>query len=119
MGWLGAVYSLPEGAQFDDYLVLVPEEAGSFGIAAADGSVESQIVSLRDHPEPGRFANFWGTVNCGAPDYNGCQLLASGVRAGTEISGPEPIEGWAGKICGYPRRYAVRRLLRAGRKISC
>jgi hypothetical protein len=82
-------------------VVLVPEEAGSLGIADVSGRVEAQIIALRDHPEPGRFANFWGTLNRDVPDYRGCQLLVSRLRAGTEISGPEPIEGWVGKIYSY------------------
>lgn len=86
MGWLGTAYSLPEGAKFDDYLVLVPEEAGSFGIIGVHERVEAQIVALRDHPEPGKFANFWGRLNCDVPDYNGCQIQVNKLQVeGVEI----------------------------------
>ncbi|MCK4962434.1 MAG: hypothetical protein KAS19_08100, partial [Anaerolineales bacterium] len=62
VGWLGYVVSEPEGAQFDDHVIILPEgEVGEFGIEGADGSIEAEIVALRDHEEPGKYANFWGT----------------------------------------------------------
>jgi hypothetical protein len=66
------VASTPEGGQFDDYLVLLPEEARrAVGIEGADEAVESEIVALRDKGEPGKYAHFWGTLNCDVPDYGG------------------------------------------------
>lgn len=98
VGWLGYVVSTSEGAQFDDYLVLVPEGTGEFGLEGMDESIEAQIVALRDQEEPGKYANFWGTLTCDVIDYGGCQLLVTRIRSGIEITEPEPIEGWEGKI---------------------
>lgn len=58
VGWLGAVVSTPAGAQFDDYVVLMPEGAGEVGIEGADGSIEARIVALRDREEPSKYAHF-------------------------------------------------------------
>jgi putative hemolysin len=101
-GWLGAVYSLSEGGQYDDYVVLAPEQAGSFGIRSENQEIEKQITNLRDHSEPGKYANFWGSLTCEVPDYNGCQLVVSHLRVGTQISGPEPVENLIGKIYSHP-----------------
>ena len=99
VGWLGYVVSEPEGAQFDDHVIILPEgEVGEFGIEGADESIEAEIVALRDHEEPGKYANFWGTLRCDLIDYGGCQLLATRLRTGIAITDPEPIEGWEGKI---------------------
>jgi hypothetical protein len=97
-GWLGAVYSLPAGGPADDYVSLAPEGTGEFGIAGSSPELEAGIVGLRDHPEPGKFANFWGTLACGAEDYCGCQLLVTRIRAGPVTSDPEPVDGWRGTI---------------------
>jgi hypothetical protein len=95
-GWLGNVVSLPEGAQFDDYVVI--ENAGEFGIEGTTSEVQGQIVALRDKEEPGKYANFWGTLVCDVPDYMGCQLVVERIRSGIEVTEPEPIEGWQGII---------------------
>jgi putative hemolysin len=102
VGWLGAVVSTPADAQFDDYVVLMPEGAGEVGIEGADASVEAQIVALRDREEPGKYAHFWGTLTCDVPDYGGCQLLVARVRVGTEVAEPEPVEAWEGVIVSNP-----------------
>ncbi len=102
VGWLGCVVGLPAGAQFDDYVVLMPEGAGDVGIEGADEASQSQIVALRDKEEPGKYAHFWGTLTCDVIDYGGCQLLVSRVRVGTEIAEPEPVEAWEGTIVGNP-----------------
>jgi hypothetical protein len=98
VGWMGYVVSAPEGAQYDDYLVLVPEGAGEFGLAGATPEIEGTIVTLRDKEEPGKYANFWGTLTCDAADYGNCQLLVSKARYGQVISDPDPVEGWQGTI---------------------
>ncbi len=119
-GWLGYVASLPAGTQFDDKLVLMPEGSGEMGIAGVNDDLEAQIVALRDHPEPGKYANFWGSLACDVPDVNGCQLLVSAIRVGPTLSEPQPVEGWPGTIVSNPEgmqfddtflldgRYAVR-----------
>jgi hypothetical protein len=99
VGWLGYVVAEPEGAQFDDFVIILPEgEVGEFGIEGADESIEAGILTLRDHEEPGKYASFWGTLRCDVIDYGGCQLLATRIRSGIDITDPEPIEGWEGKI---------------------
>jgi putative hemolysin len=102
VGWYGSVASLPAGSEYDDYLVLAPEGAGEIGIAGADEAVEAQIVALRDQEEPGKYAHFWGTLTCDVPDYGGCQLVVTRLRVGTEITEPEPVEGWDGVVVREP-----------------
>jgi hypothetical protein len=101
-GWLGYVVSTPPGAQFDDYLVLQPEGAGEVGIAGATEALEDEIVALRDVPEPGKMAHFWGTLSCDVPDYGGCQLSVTGLRYGAAATEPEPVEGWQGTLVSNP-----------------
>jgi hypothetical protein len=101
-GWLGYVVSTPAGAQFDDYLVLQPEGAGEVGIAGATEALENEIVAMRDQPEPGKMAHFWGTLSCDVPDYGGCQLTVSGLRRGATATEPEPVEGWQGTLVSNP-----------------
>jgi hypothetical protein len=99
-GWLGRVASLPAGAEFDDYLVLMPEEAGGVGITGANEELEDQVVALRDRQEPGTYAHFWGRLTCNVPDYGGCQLVVDRIRSGARATEPEPVEGWAGTVVG-------------------
>ena len=101
-GWLGYVVSTPAGAQFDDYLVLQPEGAGQIGIAGATEALENEIVAMRDQPEPGKMAHFWGTLRCDVPDYGGCQIQVSELRRGAVATEPEPVEGWQGTLVGNP-----------------
>lgn len=102
VGWLGHVASLPAGSQYDDYLVLQPEGAGEIGVEGANEAVEAEIVALRDKEEPGKYAHFWGALVCDVPDYGGCQLVVTRVRAGTTIADPEPVEAWEGTIVSNP-----------------
>jgi putative hemolysin len=105
VAWYGYVASTPDGAQFDDYLVLLPEEARrAVGIEGADEAVEAEIVALRDKEEPGKCAHFWGTLNCDVPDYGGCQLLATRLRVDGPgpFFAPDPVEGWQGTIASGP-----------------
>jgi putative hemolysin len=105
VAWYGYVASTPGGAQFDDYLVLLPEEARrAVGIEGADDAVEAEIVALRDKGEPGKYAHFWGTLNCDVPDYGGCQLLVTRLRVDGPgpFSDPDPVEGWQGAIISGP-----------------
>lgn len=100
-GWMGYVLSTPEGAQFDDYVVMLPEGSGEFGVEGADEALENKIVELRDKEEPGKYAHFWGNIRCDLIDYGGCQFLVTKVRVGTEITEPEPIDGFEGKIFSH------------------
>jgi hypothetical protein len=98
VGWLGYVLSTPEGAQFDDYVVILPEGVGQFGIEGVQEDIQEEIIALRDQEEPGKYAHFWGTLSCDVPDYGGCQLLVDRIGVGTKITGPEAIDSWLGKI---------------------
>jgi putative hemolysin len=99
VGWYGYVVGLPVGSEYDDYLSLEPEGVEKVGIAGADEALEARIVALRDSEEP---AHFWGTLTCDVPDYGGCRLVVTRLRVGTEIAGPEPVEGWDGVVVSNP-----------------
>jgi hypothetical protein len=98
MGWFGYVVSTPEGAQFDDYVVI--EGVGEFGVEGSDEAIHAEIIALRDKEEAGKYANFWGTLRCDVIDYGGCQLIVTRIRSGIELTDPEPVEGWEGTIIG-------------------
>ncbi len=100
-GWLGYVETLPEGSPFDDALVLSPEGTGSLGIAGATPELENEIVGLRDKAEPGKYAHFWGELNCEVEDYNGCQLLVTKLRYGATATDGDRVEGWQGKLISH------------------
>jgi hypothetical protein len=103
VAWLGYVVSTPDGAQFDDFVTILPEgQVGEFGIEGADEVIEAEIVALRDHKEPGKYAHFWGTLRCDVIDYGGCQLLVTRIRSGIDITDPEPVEDWEGIIISNP-----------------
>jgi hypothetical protein len=98
---MGFVVSTPEGAQFDDYVIVLPEgEVGEFGIEGASEDVNTQIVALRDQEQPGKFAHFWGMLTCEILDYGGCQLLVERLRVDGpgEFFDPDRVEGWEGTI---------------------
>ncbi|NIM94660.1 MAG: hypothetical protein GTO18_13250 [Anaerolineales bacterium] len=98
IGWIGFVASTPEGAQFDDFVVILPEGVGEFGIEGAGNEIQSRIIDLRDKEPPGKDAHFWGTLFCDVLDYNGCQLLVTQLRSGTDAPITTPIEDFEGKI---------------------
>jgi putative hemolysin len=105
VAWYGYVASTPDGAQFDDYLVLLPKEARrAVGIEGADEAIEAQIVALRDKEEPGKHAHFWGTLNCDVIDHGGCQLLVTRLRVDGPgpFFDPDPVNGWQGTIVSGP-----------------
>jgi len=101
VGWLGRVVSLPEGSQFDDYLVLQPEGVGEIGLEGADNTVAAQIEILRDSDT---YAHFWGMLTCPVLDYGGCQLLVTRLRDDRPgpVPDPDPVEGWEGTIISFP-----------------
>jgi putative hemolysin len=105
VAWYGYVASMPEGGQFDDYLVLLPEEARrAVGVEGADEATEAEIVALRDAEEPGKYAHFWGTLDCDVIDYGGCQLLVTRLRVDGPgpFFDPDPVDGWQGAITSGP-----------------
>jgi putative hemolysin len=98
VAWVGHIASTPPGAQFDDYVILMPEGAGEIGIEGADKDVQAQIEDLRDAQGVQEYVHLWGTITCEVADYGGCQLLASDVRYGQFVSDPNPVESWQGKV---------------------
>ena len=100
--WLAAVVSTPDGAQFDDYLVLQPEGAGNVGVSGATDELEAEIQTLRDKAEPGKYAHFWGTLLRDVPDYGSVQLRVTRLRYGPVDTEPEPVEGWQGVLVANP-----------------
>ncbi len=100
VGWYGSVHSLPAGANFDDFLSLLPDGAGEMGLVGASPAVEAMIVSMRDKEPPNMYAHFWGTLNCRVSDYAGCQLVVTHMRP----DGPGPlfnadlVDGWEGTL---------------------
>ncbi len=104
IGWMGFIVSTPDGAQFDDYIVVLPEgEVGEFGIEGINQEVSDQIIALRDHEQPGKYAHFWGKLTCDVIDYGGCQLLVERLRVDSpgEFFEPDPVDGWRGVIEGF------------------
>ena len=93
VAWYGYVV----GGDQVDRLVLYPEGAGELALVGDDDEHQAQIAELRDKPEPGRNANFWGYVQCEAGD---CTLVADRIR--TDSPGlmypPESVEGWQGTL---------------------
>jgi hypothetical protein len=100
-GWLGYVVGLPQGSQYDDYLVLSPDGTGETGLTGETPQLEEQIAALRDHEEPGKYAHFWGTLNCNVMDYKGCQLVVSRIRSGASKTDLEPIESLEGTLISH------------------
>ena len=49
--WQGQIASLPEGSQYDDFVILTPEGTGEFGLTGATPEIEAEIRTLRDAPE--------------------------------------------------------------------
>jgi putative hemolysin len=93
VAWYGYVVSGEGG----DHLVLYPEGAGELVLVGDEDEHEAQIAELRDKPEPGRNAHFWGTVDCDAGE---CTLVADRIRvdAPGPFFPPEPVEGWQGTL---------------------
>jgi putative hemolysin len=98
VAWVGHIASTPPGAQYDDYVILMPEGAGEIGIEGANEDIQAQIEDLRDAQGVQEYVHLWGTINCEVADYGGCQLLVSDVRFGQFVSDPYPVESWQGKI---------------------
>jgi hypothetical protein len=104
VAWYGYIESAPFGAQYDDYLILMPEGSVGIGIEGADAATEAEIVALRDRSEPGKYAHFWGSLTCDVLDHGGCQLLVTRLRVdgpGPFFS-PDPVDGWVGTIVSGP-----------------
>jgi putative hemolysin len=98
IAWVGHIASTPPGAQFDDYVILMPEGAGEIGIQGATQDVQAKIEALRDAQGVQEYVHLWGSLTCEVADYGNCQLSASKVRFGQFQSDPELVEGWQGEV---------------------
>jgi hypothetical protein len=97
-GWLGYVREAPTNSKYNDYLVLLPEGSGEFGLVGATPKIEAQIIDLRSHDVSGKSAHFWGVLRCKVLDHNDCQLSVDRFRIGIDTVLSEPVEGWSGTI---------------------
>jgi len=97
IAWLGHIASLPEGSQYDDFVILSPPGTGEFGLTGATPEIEAEIRTLRDADGPSEFVHLWGVLSCEVEDYNSCQLLVDKLQYGANIA-EEDIEGWLGII---------------------
>jgi hypothetical protein len=95
--WLGHIASMPDGSQYDDFLILSPEGTGEFGLTGATPEIEAEIRTLRDAEGPREYVHLWGKLACGVDDYNDCQLLVDRTQYGANTS-EEAISGWVGTI---------------------
>jgi putative hemolysin len=83
-------------------LLLYPDNIGIFYITGENGEIEEQILEIRDMPEPGNKANFWGSLDCPALDQ--CLLTVTEMR----VDGPgnmppaDQVEAWEGVIYSAP-----------------
>jgi len=90
----------PAAAAFDGVLVLMPEGTGEVGLVGGNAEATAGIQALRDQPAPDKYAHFWGTLSCDAPDLGGYQLLVTRLRVDGPgpFFQPDPVEGWEGLI---------------------
>jgi hypothetical protein len=95
--WLGHIASLPEGSQYDDFVILSPEGTGEFGLTGATPEIEAEIRALRDAEGPKEYIHLWGKLDCEVEDYNNCQLVVDKMQYGANYSESE-ITGWVGTI---------------------
>jgi hypothetical protein len=97
--WQGHIVSLPDGSQYDDFVILSPEGTGELGLTGATPEIEAEIRTLRDVPEsPNKFVHLWGLLSCDVDDYNGCQLVVDKLRYGYPNTVEEEIDSWEGTI---------------------
>mgnify|MGYP000052703455 CR=1 FL=1 len=108
----GLVHDVPVGAVVVQDGQLLGEGWNQV-IAAQDPTAHAEIVALRDHEEPGKYAHFWGSLACDVPDYGGCQLVVTRVRAGLQAMG-------MGIPAGYPQ-YVLHKMvtvMRSGEEVK-
>jgi len=100
-GWRGTIHSLPEGAQYDDFIRVLG--GGQYGLKGETAELERQIESLRDS---GRIVQVWGELSQGVEDYGGACLVVKRLAAEPPPTTPAPeselVEGWLGLIRSLP-----------------
>lgn len=100
VAWYGHIASMPGGSQYDDVLILNPEDVGEYGLLGATPEIESEIRTLRDGEGPEKYVHLWGSFTCGVDDINGCQLLVDRLQYGAMMM-EEEISNWVGTIKGF------------------
>ena len=98
IAWVGHISNTPAGAQYDDFVSLMPAGSGEIGISGMTPEVEAQLVALRDGAGVEEFPMFWGSLSCNVPDYGGCQLLVREVKFGQILVEPIAVDGWQGSV---------------------
>ncbi|MCJ7660426.1 MAG: hypothetical protein MUO67_14860 [Anaerolineales bacterium] len=97
MAWLGHIASLPQGSQYDDFVILSPEGTGEFGLTGATPEIEAEIRTLRDAEGANEFVHLWGSLSCEVVDYNKCQLVVDKLQYGANYS-EDTVASWVGTI---------------------
>ena len=98
VGWLGHITSLPDRAEYDDFIQFFPEDAGAVGIAGDTQALDALIQSLRDGTGVQAAVFIWGTLHCGVPDYGGCQVLVEDLQYGQVQPTPIGVDAWEGSL---------------------
>jgi len=99
VAWLGHIYGLPEGGQYDDFVLFSPAGVGEFGINGSTPEIESEIHSLRNKEGIDEYVHLWGQFICGVEDYNHCQLLVDKIHREGSIE--ENVDGWVGTVTAH------------------
>ncbi|MFN2144690.1 MAG: DUF333 domain-containing protein [Anaerolineales bacterium] len=98
----GQVISASRKGPSEAMLVLVTQGFPEIFLSGETAEIEELIQRLKDKPEPGNKANFWGSLDC--PSMDQCLLTVSKMRVdgpGEELA-PEVVEGWEGMIYDGP-----------------
>ena len=99
VAWLGHIYGLPEGGQYDDFVLFSPAGVGEFGISGSTPEIESEIHMLRNKEGVDEYVHLWGQFTCGVEDYNNCQLSVDKIQRDGYIE--DNVEGWVGTVTAY------------------
>ena len=99
VAWLGHIYGLPEGGQYDDFVLFSPAGVGEFGISGNTPEIEFELHFLRDQQGVDEYAHFWGQFTCGVADYNNCQLIVDKIHRDGYIE--ENVVGWVGTVTAH------------------
>ena len=106
-GWRGTLHSLPQDSPFDDYLNVIGENAGQYGIDSQDDALRVQLADLRDS---GRTLIVSGTLRRDAPDHGDVLIIVERLKlvplpatpVPATVPAPVPasefVEAWVGVV---------------------